>query len=252
MQLGMHLHEVWRHPIGAATSLILATLVAVWSVADISLFPPRLNSRALDMATAYTQVIIDTPYSSVLDLRQGTDDLLPLKNRALLIGSLMGSAPVRSYIARRAGVAPEQLQIVAPRTPQQPRPRTEAGAKKGPKDLVKSTDQYRLDVSANPSVPFLEIYAQAPSGKASEELANAAVRGLDDYLENLARTEGTPEEMNVELRQLGKARGSVINGGIRVQVVVVVFTLVFALSCAATILIGRVRRGWQLAEAAEG
>ena len=57
-------------------------IVAVWSVAKISLLPPRLTPRALEMATATTHVVVDTPKSTVLDLRQNTDDLQALTERA--------------------------------------------------------------------------------------------------------------------------------------------------------------------------
>ena len=251
MRFGMHLRELSRLPLGVAVSALLAAFAAVWSVADISFSPPRLEPRALDMATAQAQVVVDTPYAAAVDLRQGVDDIEPLKQRAVLIGTLMASAAVRADIADRAGVPAERLQIVAPRTPEQPRPVAQSGEKKGPADLFKSTDQYRLDVQANPTVPLLTIQAQAPTADASEDLANAAVSGLDDYLGQLAASENTPDELQVKLRQLGTAKGNVINKGVQVQVILVVFSLVFALSCAATILLARVRRGWHLARVAE-
>ena len=247
MRFGMHLRELSRLPMGVGVSALLAAFAAVWSVAYISLAPPRLEPRALDMATAQAQVIVDTPYSAVLDLRQGVEEIEPLKNRAVLIGTLMASAAVRADIARRAGVPPERLQIVPPRTPEQPRPTAQSGQKKGPGDLFKSTDEYRLDIQANPTVPLLTIDAQAPTATASQELANAAVSGLGDYLGKLAASENAPKETQVKLRQLGTAKGHVINGGVQVQVMFVVFLLVFALSCAATMLIARLRRGWKLA-----
>jgi hypothetical protein len=241
----MHLRELWRQPLGLAVSVIVALVAAVWSVADIGILPPRLEPRAVEMATAYTEVVVDTRYSSVTDLRQATDDIQPLRNRAVLIGTMMGTAPVRAHIARRAGVPVDRLQIVAPRTPQQPRPVLENGAKKGPGDLFKSTDQYRLDIQVNPTVPFLDIYAQAPTAEASEQLANAAVDGLDDYLRKWASSDRTPEAMQVRLKQQGSARGEVINEGVQLQVVFVVFCVVFGLSSAVLIMIERVRRGWQ-------
>jgi hypothetical protein len=243
----MHLRELSRLRAAVVASAAVAALVAVWSVATVSLLPPRLEPRALDIATAFTQVMIDTPRSSLLDLRQSTNDVDPLTNRALLIGTLMASAPVRAYIARRAGVTPERLQIVAPRTPRQPRARTQPGVKRRPTDLLASADQYRLDIQANPSVPMLDVYAQAPTAKASERLANAAVAGLSDYLRGLGQVDRTPAAAEVRLRQLGTARGSVINKGVQVQVVLVVFVLAFSLSCAAAFFVARVRRGWQIA-----
>jgi hypothetical protein len=247
MRLGMHLRELSRLPVGVAASALLAAFVALWSVASISLLPPRVEPRALDIATASTQVVVDTPYSSVLDLRQGTDDILPLKNRAVLIGSLMVSGAVRADIARRAGVPLERLQVVPPRTPQQPRPVEQSGATNGPTDLFESTEQYRIDVQANPTVPLLNIDAQAPTAESAQKLANAAVHGLGDFLRRVAASNATPRGMRVTLRQLGTAKGSVINNGVQAQVMLVVFSLVFALACAATMTIARVRRGWQSA-----
>lgn len=247
MRFGLHLRELLSLRVGVAASVLLAAFAAVWSVANISLFPPGLHSRALNIASAQAQVVVDTPRSAVLDLRQDTNDIEPLKNRAVLIGTLMASAAVRADIAHRAGVPADRLQIVAPRTPEQPRPIEQSGKKKGPGDLVKSTDQYRLDVQSNPTVPLLTIDAQAPTAKAAQGLANASVAGLGDYLAGLASSEKTPKQTEVRLRQLGTAKGTVINHGVKLQVVLVVFSLVFALSCAATVLIARVARGWQLA-----
>ncbi len=249
MRFGVHLREMSRLPLGVVASILLATFAAASSVAHVSLLPLRLEPRELEMATASTQVVVDTPHSVVMDLRQGTYDLSPLKNRAVLIGTLMASTPVRTYIAQRAGIPPERLHVAAPRTPEQPRPVDSSGSNRGPRELLRSTDQYRLEIQANPSVPLLNITTQAPTAGTAEELANAAVTGLDDYLGQLARTEKTPRSMRVEIRQLGAAEGTVINRGIQVQVVAIVFILVLALSSAVTILLARVRRGWQLAGA---
>lgn len=250
MRLGMHLRELSRLPLGIVVSALIAAFAAIWSVADIRLDPPGLTPRALEMATASAQVVVDTPKSSVVDLRQSTYDILPLKNRATLIGTLMASQAVRADIARRAGLPTERLQVVAPRTPQQPRPIEQSGAKKGPGDLVASTDQFRLDVQANPTVPLLNIDAQAPTAEEAQKLANAAIQGLGDFMARVAASDSTPGKQEVQLRQLGATKGTVINKGIQLQVVLVVFTIVFALACAATVLIARVRRGWQLAGAA--
>lgn len=245
MKLGMHLRELSRLRLGVAASALLACLVTVWTVAEISLFPPKLTPRSFEIATAVTQVVVDTPESSILDLRQGTYDIQALKNRAVLVGTIVASAPVRTHIARRAGVPADALQIVTPRTPAQPRARAEAGRKKkGARDLLRSTDQYRLDVQANPTVPVLEFLAQAPTSGASQKLANAAVDGVRDYLRDIGQAQGTPQDKQVAIRQLGRAHGTVLNKGVGVQVALLTFLVVFAASCLAVSAIARVRRGW--------
>jgi hypothetical protein len=251
MQFGRHLRELSRLRVGVIVSAALALLTAVWSVADYSLIPPRLEPRKLELATAYTQVVVDTPRSAIIDLRQATSDIDALKNRAVLAGNVIASPPVRAHIARRAGVSPEALQVVTPRTPAQPRAQATADNEKGPTDLFRSTDQYRLDIQANPTVPILDVYAQAPTAAAAARLANAAAEGLGDYLRDLGASERTPEEMQVKLRQLGPAKGEVLNDGVGVQVALLTFLFVFAASCAAAVLIARVRRGWRIAAIAE-
>jgi hypothetical protein len=247
MRLGKHLRELTRLRRGVAASALVAVAAAVWSVAGVSILPPRLTPRSLEMATGYTQVVVDTPRSALLDLRQSTDDIDALKNRAVLVGTVMASPPVRAFIARRAGLPAGALQVVPPRTPAQPRATAASGHKKGATDLLRSTDQYRLDIRANPTVPILDVYAQAPTASAAAGLANAAVTGLEDYLRHLATADRTPAELQVRIRRLGGARGDVINNGIGLQVALVTFLIVFGVACCAAVVVARVRRGWLLA-----
>jgi len=251
MQFGRHLRELSRLRAGVIVSTALALLAAVWSVAHVSLLPPRLEPRSVEQATAYTQLVVDTPMSAIVDLRQATSDIDSLKNRAVLVGNVMASPPVRAQIAGRAGVPAHALQIVTPRTPNQPRARETADNKKAPTDLARSTEQYRLDIQVNPTVPILDVYAQAPTADAAARLANAAAAGLGDYLDDLGGSERTPDEAQVRLRQLGSARGDVLNDGVALQLAVLTFLFVFAASCAAVVVIGRMRRGWRMAAIAE-
>ena len=62
-------------------------------------------------------------------------------------------------------------------------------------DILRLNDQYRLVVQSNPTVPFLEVYAQAPDVRSATALADAAVDSVKSYLgrrrvwhERLART----------------------------------------------------------------
>jgi hypothetical protein len=154
------------------------------------------------------------------------------------------STPVLRYIGRRAGVPADAIRAQAPLTPDFPRPFT--GVRDNPKtaDLLRSTDQYRLNIQTDPAVPVIEIFAQAPTAKAAATLANASVDGLRDYLAEVARARATPVKDQVTLTQLGRASGTVINDGVRPQLAALSFLIVFALSAAFAVFLGRVRRGW--------
>jgi hypothetical protein len=248
MQLGMHLRELWGQKAGVAIAFAVALLAALRMLYGVSLVPPALETKQLGLASASTHLLVDTPRSVVTDLREDTYSIEGLSNRALLLGNVMASLPVRAFIARRAGIAPEQIRATPPLTPDQPRAMVDAEHQPHTSDLFKSPDEYRLSIQANPTVPVLDIYSEAPSGPAAEKLANAAVTGLRDYLEAAAAEQGTPRDDQVRLEQLGRARGGVIDNGAGIRIASLVFVLVFALACAAVLFIGRVRRGWVASE----
>jgi hypothetical protein len=251
MKVGARLRELWQVRGWVVACAVIALAMSVWSVAHVSLGPPGLSPRALQMATATTQVVVDTPKSTLIDLRQDTYGLDGLTYRALLLGNVMASPQVRADIARRAHVPFDSLQVVPPLTPKQPRVHAEAGNEKHTTDILNLNGDYRLQIRANPTVPFLQVFAQTPDARSAAALANAAVSGMETYLAGLARSTKTPSETQIRLTQLGKAQGAVINAGIDRSVAILVFIVVFAVSCATVIWTRRLRAGWRLAALAE-
>ena len=246
MKLGRRLHELWRMRVGLIVSLVLATVAALWSVQEISLFPPGLQARPLELSTASTRALVDTPRSTLLNLEVNTNDFAGITSRALLIANVMGSAPVREYIAQRAGVRADLIQIATPVTPDWPRPIVRADDKSAPTDIAKSPEAYRLSLLSNPTVPVIEVFATAPSPAVAARLANGAIQGTQDYLRALALRQGIPPAQQARLQQLGDAKGGTINAGANIKVAALSFFVVLLTCSATTLFISRVRRGWQL------
>jgi hypothetical protein len=249
MQFGTHLHELWRLRVGVALAAALALLVAASSVYRISVLPPSLHARQLQVASASTRVLIDAPRSKVVDLRAATQDFNGLTTRADLLGNVMASPPVREFIARRAKVSADRIATSAPITANVPRVLSEPGSERRASDLLQSTDQYRIDVQANPSVPILDVYTQAPTPEEATRLANGAVDGLRDYLGQLSAQQGIQPPDQVKILQMGRARGGVVNDGVGIQIAVLAFVVVFMCAAGAVLFLSRIRRGWR--EAAE-
>jgi hypothetical protein len=245
MQLGIQLRKLWRSRLVLGVSLAIAVLVTVQSTYRVSLLPPSIKAKALETGTASTHVLVDTPRSTVLDLRQGTYFLEGMTRRAVLLGNIMASLPVREYVARRAGIPADWIRASTPTTPDYPRPVQDPQNQRHTSDVLHPASEYRFKVFANPTVPVLDIYAQGPTAKAAEELGNAAVDGLKDYLAASARMQGVPTRLQVQLKQLGRAHGEVLNPGVRLQATLVLFFFVFALSCASLLGIARIRAGWR-------
>jgi hypothetical protein len=246
MGIGVRLRSLWRLKAGVAASVVLAALISVWSVYDISLSPLGLDARSWTMATASSHVVIDAPKSALLDMRQDTYNLQGLSTKGVLLGNVLASAPVRQKIAARANVPVEALRIDAPLSREQPRA-TGEGSQKSTSDIFKSTDQYRINIQSAPTVPLMDFYVQAPTAESATALAKAATAELKAYLASLAATQRTPREDQVRVVDLGAAPGKVINGGIRWQVPLLSFVLTLGVSFAFVIWLARVRRGWQIA-----
>lgn len=245
MSLGRHLRELWQFRLGLTAAAALALFAALWSVGQVSLLPPSIKSRNLEMAAASTRVLVDTPKSAILDLSVSTYDFQAYTNRSLLVANIMASPPVRGYIARRAHVPASALQVASPVTPDFPRPLANDGEKHS-SDILKSPDAYRLSVQSNPTVPVADVYAEAPTVEAAQQLANGAVDGMKDYLRDLAASQQIPDKSQVHLVQLGRAKGGVIDPGISAKVALLTFLLVFAVASAAALFLVRVRQGWIL------
>jgi hypothetical protein len=250
MEVGRRIWNLWLLRPWVIASAVFAFAMALWSVYGVSLLPPKLTPRALEMATATTHVVVDTPSSAVLDLRQNSYDFGAMTQRAIVIGNVMANGRVRESIARAAKIPVERLQITAPFTREQPRAVTSSEQKRA-SDIFESTDQYRINIQANPTVPILDVYAQAPSAREAATLADAAVDGLRRYVTDLAATQQIPDTSQVRLLQLGRATGTVINKGVDWQVALLVFIITFSLSCATAIFVSRVRRGFLVARAEE-
>jgi hypothetical protein len=251
MGFGIRRLRLWRLRRWVAVCAVLAGVVAVCSVWKVSLVPLKFQPRALDMATGWTSMLIDNPTSVVLDLRQDTYSMEALSDRGVLLGTVMANGPLREAIARRAGISPKILRVEAPLTPIQPRVPVEKGKERRTSDILRSTDQYRLHLEVDPTVPVLDIYSQAPNTKAAADLANAAVDAARVYVNQLAVNEGTQDRYRIHIRQLGRAQAAVINAGVRWQVGLLAFSLTFALGCALLIVVSRIRDGWRMASLAD-
>ena len=191
------MRQLWRLKLGMVLSLVLALLAAVWSV----------SRSGLEMATAHTEVLVDTPQSIMTNLRENSYSIDGLVNRAVVLGNVIASTPVEARIAQRANVPAALLRIQAPITAHVASLPLDSQDSRSITDILKSNEQYRIAIDANPTVPMLDIYAQAPTAQSAAALANAAVDELKAYLAGLASSQATPADDQIRIEQLGRATG---------------------------------------------
>jgi hypothetical protein len=245
MKLAMEIRRLGRRRrLAIGVSLVVGLLVAVGSIERISLLPPKLSPRDVEIATAHTSVVIDSPASIILDNRSDAYNFQSLQNRAILLGNVIASTPVLQYIAQQVRVPPDVIAISAPATPEEPLPRVIAGHRRSVTDLLRYANQYRLSIEANPTAPVLDIYSEAPTKAAAITLANAAVDGLKSYMSSVAAARRVPAPDQVVVTQLGRAEGGITNPGAQWQLAVLAFIAGFFVSLGVILAVVRIRRGW--------
>ena len=89
-----HARFGWRVTI--AGSLLAALVATGFAVFNVSLFPPHLQKRALEIGAASTTILVDTPHSAVTNLGTTSDDFASLQAQAALLGNMMTTDPVKT------------------------------------------------------------------------------------------------------------------------------------------------------------
>jgi hypothetical protein len=224
--------------------LLLAVLVTSTLIAAVC---AKYNTRGnLTVGAASTHILVDDPDKSILDRRALPQDVLTLQKRAELYGSMMVTTPVLDAIGKRAGIPGDQISGVTRTTADVPVPLTQPGSEERASQILASRAPYRFELQSDPDEPILAIYAEAPSGPEAQRLANAAMPGLEDFLRNLARRQGFPEQELPQLEQLGSARGGITNARARYVIGGLTFITAFGLSLVVGLLLLRLsarRRG---------
>jgi hypothetical protein len=251
MKAGVFLRELSRLRTGLILSLLAAIVAAIISIYKVGLFPPTLTPRSLEIGAASTEVLVDNHHSTIADLRSAGTDFNAMTTRTDLLGSVMSTAPVKAYIGKALGIDPARVDITTPITASVPRVVVEPGSGQSAMAIVASADHYKLEVQADPSVPILHIYAQAPTAAGAVRLANASVDGLRYYLATVSANQRISNANQVRVEQFGAAQGGTVNGGVAIPIAILAFLATLGICCAATVFAGRVVRGFRFAGAVE-
>jgi hypothetical protein len=228
-------------------SAFVGLLAVVLSLYRVSLVPPSLHARALEVAVASTSVLVDVKRSESINLAPNSDALTALSTQADLVGEMMVTDPVLTIIGRMVGIGPSQIQATEPVTSNVPRTEIEPNSGANAVALIAAPDRYKLQVQVDPAVPVLHIYAQAPSAPAAERLATASVQGLRAYLAQLSTSQTVSVDHQLRIIQLGAAHGGVVNSSASKEIALLAFLGAFAASMCAIVVGRRIRAGWQIA-----
>jgi hypothetical protein len=232
-----------RLVVAVAVGMLVATLVLY----KVTLLPPSLHARALNVAAASTTVMVDTKHAASTDLGIRTDAMEALSVQTNLVGEVMVTDPVLDEIGRIAGINPLDIQATAPVTSDVPRTEIEPDSGANATALIQAPDLYKLQVQVDPTMPIMHVYTQAPTAAEAIRLANASVTGLRTYLSKLSTSETVSLNDDIQLIQLGAVRGGVVNHSAAKELALLAFITGFAATLFGFRLAARFRTGWRVA-----
>jgi hypothetical protein len=125
-----------------------------------------------------------------------------------------------------------------------PRVEIEPGSGANAVSLVQAPDHYKLQIQADPAMPVLHIYTQAPSAAEAIRLANATVQGTRDYLAQLSVSQQVGLRNQVKLDQLGPATGGAVEGHAALEIALLAFLTGSLGLLFVTALTTRIQAGW--------
>src|SRR3954464_987519 len=236
------LRDLWRRRLLVVGVYLIALLAGIAVVYQIS-FPPKLESRKYEVGVATAKILVDTPSSQVVEVAPKGSDSLGV--RANLLASLMVDGVVKSAIAQRAGLAPNQLVGV-----------TDAATEPGPPAPPPRRDAFVLKTqvltnTTGDQLPIIQLDAQAPDRAGAATLANAAIAGLRDYLDSKAALQQIPNADRLQVTGLGAPVATVAVRGPSNVLAIVVVIFVFGLGCACILAALALSRGWRAASERE-
>jgi len=234
------LGRLWQQRAAVALCALVAVLAGAFVAYRPSL-PPE--SRQYTVGAAYARILVDTPSSQAIEVSPEGGETLG--GRASLLANLMAGGEMKETIARGAGLEPGQLVTVAPSDAD-----SEMGAAeepRGPRANVLTTRVPTDDTGVQ--LPIIDVETQALDAERAVALADAAVEGLNEYLDSKASADRVPDGRRLRVQPLGAAQGRSVTRGPGMLVAVVAGVFFFAMLCGLLMLIDALARTWRTATA---
>ncbi|MDX6601868.1 MAG: hypothetical protein QOF13_1070 [Solirubrobacterales bacterium] len=238
------IRQLWQRKALVALVLALAVFAAILTAYRVSVSPVGLHKRTLQVAAASSQILIDSPNSTLVD-GASAETFNALATRAKIYGQYLSSLEARRQIAKQVGVAPETISTAGPFSPETGRVSYEAQpAGERASELLKEGAVYRLVFTAQESVPILSVSSQAPTTDRAIALASASFHTLTDYVDRL-EAESKPVSRGVTVRELGAPQGGTLGDSNGLILMVLAFLAVAGLGCAAILIVPGFARRWR-------
>lgn len=238
------IRQLWRRKLLVSLVFVLAVFAAILAAYRVSVSPPGLHKRALTVAAASSQILVDSPKSTLVNgASLGTFDALA--TRAKIYGQYLASLAARQEIAERARVPAESISSSGPFSAATGQfAYSSQSSEERASELLQEGAENRLVFTAQEGVPILTVDAQSASPERAVALAEASFQTLKHYVGSL-EADGRPARRDVTVRELGAPEGGTLGGANNVILMALALMLVFGLGCATILVIPRFTQHWR-------
>jgi capsular polysaccharide biosynthesis protein len=238
------IRQLWQRKGLVAIVLVLAVFAAILTAYQVSISPPGLHKRTLQVSVASSQILVDSPKSTLVS-GGSSETFNALATRAMIYGQYLSSLEARRQIAKKVGVPPATIATAGPYSPETGQTAYESQpAGERANELLKEGAVNRLVFTAQEGVPILSVSSQAPNTERAIALANASFQVLTDYVDSL-EAEDKPVSEGVTLRELGTPQGGTLGSSNGKILMALAFLAVFGLGCAAILIVPGFARRWR-------
>ena len=235
MTLAKIILKLWALRIWVAMGVLVAGAAAAYSFS---------SSHSTVYSIASTQMLVDSPNSG---LGSAGGDITGFATRANVFARLMTSSEALQYIGKAAGIPGNEINANGPVETDGSAAASHAATQIQSGQALPFPGIYKLSFVQNPSLPTIDIYAQAPSTKQAIALANGAVSGFAKFIEQLDGDSVTHGQ-RINLTQLGPATGGTVDATASKKIAVLIFVGVLAAWCALVLSVSRLRAQIRAAE----
>lgn len=235
MTLAKILLKLWKLRLWVGLGVVLGAVAAVGSLK---------TSHSTVYASASTQMLVDSPDSA---LANASVDLSGYVARATVFARLMTSPEALQYIGKAAGINGNLIDATGPVEINGSPTATHAPVDVvGGKDLAAAAI-YKLSLVQNSSLPTVDVYADAPTTTQAIALANGAVTGFANFVNQL-NANNVPQGERILVRQLGQATGGMVDPSASKKIAVLAFIGVFAVWCCLVLFASNLRANLRAAK----
>lgn len=242
------IRHLWGRKLLVGLVFVVAVIAALFSAYRFNASPPGLEKRALSVAAASSQILVDSTDTPALVNGVEANTFEANATRAKIYAQYLAGYDARLKIAKLADVPVNTLATSGPFSGGGEYASQPSEERAG--ELLTEGDGNRVVYTAQEDVPIITVDAQATTADTAVALAAASYTTLKDYIHTLD-VEGTPVRNGVTVRELGAPEGGTLGGSNNLLLMMLAFLLVFGLGCAAILLVPTFAQRWRALDKAD-